>query len=192
MRPATLRTPRLVLDLPVAGDVERVARYGRDPLFERFLTTPWPYTEAHARSFLAEHVPSAWKAGTELTWAIRAASGAPLMGVICLRAERRELGFWLGAEHRGAALMTEATTAVCDWALTGGFPATDSITWQANAGNIASAMVARAAGFRNTTAPDTTVPWRNGVAVPGWSGERGAVVDTGSHESWESILGGAR
>ncbi|MGW9168970.1 GNAT family N-acetyltransferase [Agromyces sp. NPDC055658] len=188
MRPVTLQTPRLVLDLPVPADAERVARYCQDPIFEQFLTTPWPYTESHARGFLDEYVPEAWQAGTELTWAIRTESGGPLMGVIGLRTKAREIGFWLGADHRGSAYMTEALIAVCDWAFVG-LAGTDPVTWRANRGNVASAMVARAAGFRNTTTGSTTVPGRDGVDLPGWSGERGPTPEADAPSSWAPLLG---
>ncbi|MFF2272494.1 GNAT family N-acetyltransferase [Agromyces sp. NPDC058136] len=190
MQPVALRTARLVLDLPVEGDVARVAEYCTDPLFEAYLTTPWPYTEAHARGFLTEYVPGSWRSATELTWAIRSASGEPLMGVIGLRLPTREIGYWLGAEHRGSAYMTEALLAVCEWAFAE-LPGTETVTWRANAGNLASAMVARAAGFRSTTTPETTVPGRDGADLDGWSGERGATPDPGAYESWVPLLGGA-
>jgi len=188
MRPVTLQTSRLVLDLPVSGDAERVARYCQDPLFERFLTTPWPYTDAHARGFLDEYVPSAWQSGAELTWALRAAPGGAFMGVISLRAKGREVGYWLGAEHRGSAYMAEALAAVCTWAFDG-FPGTETITWRANAGNTASAVVARASGFRNTTTAETTVPGRDGADLPGWSGERGRLPVADARASWRPLLG---
>ncbi|MFF2274844.1 GNAT family N-acetyltransferase [Agromyces sp. NPDC058126] len=185
-----LRTARLVLDLPVEGDVVRVAEYCTDPLFEQFLTTPWPYTETHARGFLTEHVPSAWQTGSELTWAIRTESGGPLLGVISLRADGREVGFWLGAEHRGSAYTAEALAAVCEWAFAE-LPRTETVTWRANAGNVASAMVARAGGFRNTTTAATTVPGRDGTDLEGWSAERGRIPAANALESWAPLLGGA-
>ncbi|MCD2444123.1 GNAT family N-acetyltransferase [Agromyces sp. SYSU K20354] len=192
MMPVTLRTARLVLDLPVERDIELVTHYCQDPLFERFLTTPWPYTEQHARGFLTEYVPAAWESGSELTWALRTAEGGPLIGVISLRSERGELGFWLGAEHRGSAYMAEATNAVCEWALDGGLRGLEVVVWRANEGNLASTMVARAAGFRRTTPVDSTVPGRDGAPLPGWCAERGAVVDADAYASWEPILGSTR
>ncbi|MFE6963870.1 GNAT family N-acetyltransferase [Agromyces sp. NPDC057679] len=190
MQPVALRTARLVLDLPVEGDVARVAEYCTDPLFEQFLTTPWPYTEAHARGFLTEHVPSAWSSGEELTWAVRTETGGPLLGVISLRTDACEVGYWLGAEHRGSAYMTEALLAVCEWAFVE-LPGTETVTWRANAGNVASAMVARAAGFLNTTTATTTVPGRDGTDLEGWSAERGRTPAADAVASWAPLLGGA-
>ncbi|PWC04821.1 GNAT family N-acetyltransferase [Agromyces badenianii] len=188
MRPVTLRTSRLVLDLPVELDIELVARYCRDPVFLRFLTTPWPYTIDHARSFLTEYVPEAWASCDELTWALRRSEGEPILGVIGLR-RGNEIGFWLGADHRGAGLMAEAVSAVCEWALGGGVPGAEWVLWRANEGNLASAHVARAAGFRRTTPRIATVPGRDGRILPAWHAERRAVIDPDARASWEPILG---
>lgn len=189
MQPVVLRTERLVLDLPVEADTELVAHYCADPLFLKYLTTPWPYTVDHARAFLTEYVPVAWRSGDELTWAIRRAGGAPLLGVVGLR-RGNEIGFWLGAEHRGEALMAEAVSAVCDWTLGGGIPDAESVLWRANEGNRASAHVARAAGFRRTTPRIATVPGRDGRTLPAWHAERRAEVESTAYASWEPILGG--
>ncbi|WP_159440928.1 GNAT family N-acetyltransferase [Agromyces cerinus] len=185
-----LRTERLVLDLPVGADTELVAHYCADPLFLKYLTTPWPYTVEHARAFLTEYVPAAWRSGDELTWAIRRAEGTPLLGVVGLR-RGNEIGFWLGAEHRGDALMAEAVGAVCDWALGGAVADAESVLWRANEGNRASAHVARAAGFRRITPRIATVPGRDGRILPAWHAERRAEVEPDAFASWEPILGGA-
>ena len=190
MLPVALRTERLVLDLPVETDTELVAHYCADPLFLKYLTTPWPYTVEHARSFLTEYVPFAWRSGDELTWAIRRDEGAPLLGVVGLR-RGNEVGFWLGAEHRGEALMAEAVGAVCEWVLGGGVSDAESVLWRANEGNRASAHVARAAGFRRTTPRIATVPGRDGRILPAWHAERRAVVEPDAYASWEPILGSA-
>ena len=57
MLPETLSGDRLVLSVPVERDLDRITEYCADPAFERFLTTPWPYTRAHAESFVREYVP---------------------------------------------------------------------------------------------------------------------------------------
>jgi RimJ/RimL family protein N-acetyltransferase len=190
MPPVVLRTERLVLDLPVGGDAALVAHYCADPLFLKYLTTPWPYTLEHARAFLTEYVPAAWASGDELTWALRRAEGGPILGVVGLR-RGNEIGFWLGAEHRGEALMSEAVSAVCDWALDGGVAGAESVLWRANEGNLASAHVARAAGFRRTTPRIATVPGRDGRVLAAWHAERRAVVESEAYSSWAPILEGA-
>ncbi|MFC6354740.1 GNAT family N-acetyltransferase [Luethyella okanaganae] len=106
MEPVVLRSDRLVLDQPVVADIDRVAEYCRDPLFERFMTTPWPYTRDHAEGFLSEYVPNGWSTGREATWALRATDEGPLLGVIGIRLQRTDIGYWLGTPHRGSSPTT--------------------------------------------------------------------------------------
>ncbi len=181
-----------MLDLPVPADADLVTRYCQDPLFERYLTTPWPYTRADAHAFLGEHVPESWATGTELTWALRRVEGGPLLGVISVRDTQHELGFWMGAEHRGEGLMSEAATAVVDWTLGGGIRGATTVLWRAVAGNVASARVARAVGFRRIEPVDATVPTRDGTGtLPAWYAVREASVDPAAHASWDAVLGAA-
>ena len=190
MLPVEIRTKRLLLDLPVPGDAEVVTRSCQDPVFERFLTTPWPYERSHAESFLATYVPSGWAAGTELTWAIRAEHGGALLGVISVREAQNEIGFWMGSEHRGSGLMSEAANAVCEWVLAGGVDGATTVFWRAVEGNTASAKVARSAGFRRIEPQDATVPTREGGTLPAWYGVREAAFDARSESSWSGILEG--
>jgi len=189
--PVVLRTERLVLEVPVPSDAELITQYCQDPLFEQVLTTPWPYTRADADAFLGEHVPVSWANGSELTWALRRTEGGPLLGVISVRDIQHELGFWIGAEHRGAGLMSEAATAVAEWTLAGGIPGAETVFWRAVEGNIASARVARAAGFRRIQPEHATVPRRDGTTLPAWYGVREASVDPRASSSWTSLLGAA-
>jgi RimJ/RimL family protein N-acetyltransferase len=189
--PVVLRTERLVLEVPVPSDAELITRYCQDPLFEQYLTTPWPYTRADADAFLGEHVPASWANGRELTWALRRTVGGPLLGIISVRDIQHELGFWIGAEHRGAGLMSEAATAVAEWTLAGGIPGAETVFWRAVEGNIASARVARAAGFRRIQPEHATVPRRDGTALPAWYAVREASVDPRAYASWDALLGAA-
>ncbi|SFR85996.1 Protein N-acetyltransferase, RimJ/RimL family [Agromyces sp. CF514] len=190
VEPVELETPRLVLDLPVPSDADLVTRYCQDPLFEQYLTTPWPYEHAHAESFLGEHVPAGWTSGSELTWAIRTERGGPLLGVISVREAQHEIGFWMGSEHRGAGLMSEAANAVCEWVLSGGIGGASTVFWRAVEGNLGSAKVARSAGFRHIEPENPTVPTRDGRGtLPAWFGVRETVVDPRAEASWHGILG---
>ena len=103
------------------------------------------------------------------------------------------LGFWIGAEHRGAGLMSEAATAVAEWVVGGGIRGANTVFWRAVEGNVGSAKVARAAGFRHIRPADATVPTRDGDGtLPAWYAVREAVIDPRAHASWHDILGGAR
>ena len=190
MQPIVIRTPRLHLDLPVSGDAETVTAACQDPLFERWLTTPWPYAREHADAFLGTHVPEGWASGSELTWAIRTAQGGQLLGVISVREAQHEIGFWMGAAHRGDGLMSEAATAVAAWVLEGGIPGATTVFWRAVEGNVASAKVARSAGFRRIEPQDATVPTRDGGTLPAWYAVRERDGDARAGSSWNSILPG--
>ncbi|MFD4423090.1 GNAT family N-acetyltransferase [Agromyces sp. NPDC058484] len=189
MRPVALRTPRLVLDLPAPADADLVTRYCQDPLFERCLTTPWPYSRADAEAFLTTHVPHSWASGIEPTWAIRRHRGGILLGVISVREAQHELGYWMGAEHRGIGLMSEAARAVAEWTLGGGIQGASTVFWRAVVGNVASARVARAVGFRRIEPDDAIVPTRDGGTLPAWYAVREATIDPRAHASWGDVLG---
>ena len=175
-----LRTERLVLSVPTARDIPNITRYCQDPLFERFMTTPWPYTEGDAAYFVQNIVPTVWSSGVEFTWAIRIAptdGGAadaadlPLAGMIGWRVPSSGLGFWIGEDHRGRGYMTEAVKAVTDWVFARGVA---TIKWECVVGNVASASVARKAGFRFTGTRASPLDFRDGSHPLAWHGELGA------------------
>jgi RimJ/RimL family protein N-acetyltransferase len=71
MKPVVLNTARLRLDCPSTADRARVVEYCNDPVFENFLTLPWPYRERDADLFLEHLVPDGWALDREYTWALR-------------------------------------------------------------------------------------------------------------------------
>lgn len=172
MQPVVIRTERLVLDLPVPADKDRVAEYCRDLLFKDLLTLPWPYEPRHAEFFLGTVVPKGWDRGDEFTWAIREKSDSPLLGVISWRRAAGEIGFWLGAPHRGCGFMTETVTAVVGWLTTE--LAQPEVAWQCRVGNLASASVARKCGFRYTGERATELTYHDGSHPQSWFGVLGA------------------
>lgn len=170
MEQFTLDAPGLILDEIVSDDAERVFEYCQDPLFERVLSTPWPYTRMNANFFVSDFVPKGWRASRELTWALRTAPGQPLLGVIGIRLHGGgvgDLGFWLGAPHRGHGYMPAAVTAVLDW----GFETLDLIKWECVEGNRASMTVARKTGFTFVGTGLAEVPARDGTRPPSWQGQ---------------------
>jgi RimJ/RimL family protein N-acetyltransferase len=175
MKPATLRTPRLVLDQPTLDDVELITGYCQDPIFERFMVTPWPYRRENAIGFVVDYVPVAWDSDTEFTWALRL--DGELIGMVGFRTGHRDIGFWLGGPHRGNGYMTEATGAVLDWVFEQGF---DEVLWECFPGNSASVSVARKAGFTFTGVNASIVTRRDGSHPPSWHGAiaRGDSRDT--------------
>jgi RimJ/RimL family protein N-acetyltransferase len=168
MKATVLRTERLWLDSPVLADRFAVAEYCQDPLFETLMTLPWPYEQRHADFFLYRVVPGGWLSGDELTWALRENEGGPLLGIIGWRRELGDIGYWLGAPHRGRGLMTEAVVVVTDWLMTG-FGRTE-IAWECVVGNAASVSVARKAGFAFTGERPTELTFRDGSHPAAWHG----------------------
>ena len=184
MEPFTLHTDRLVLDSPAASDIDLITRYCQDPVFERYLTVPWPYRRGDAEYFVNEFVPSGWKEGREQTWALRRETGGALMGVVGLRMPSTDVGFWLGAEHRGNGYLPEALAAVIDWAFRAPEPGLSQVLWECVAGNAASAAVARKCGFSYTGEAPTRAAWRDGSRPLSWQGVLRADDDRNPKPGW--------
>lgn len=169
MDPFLLTTPRLVLDQPSLGDVADMTAYCREPVFERFMATPWPYEPQHAETFIRDVVPAGWTTGDEWNWAIRRVGGGPLLGVIGIRLRNGMIGYWLGAPHRGHGIMSEAARAVVDAV----FARSDreSVHWECVVGNSASVRVAQRIGFSYTGEAPGLIPSRTGESRASWTGE---------------------
>ncbi|HEV7624814.1 MAG TPA: GNAT family N-acetyltransferase [Amnibacterium sp.] len=169
MTPVVLRTPRLVLEAPGERDIDAVTGYCQDPTLQRCTTVPVPYRREDAERFLLELAPRWWEEGTEQTWAIRLADvpDALLLGVIALRSSA-EVGYWMGAPHRGHGYLGEALEVVVDhWFRAGN----ERMTWSCLVGNIPSARTARRAGFHFTGTAPATVAHRDGAHPDSWHGE---------------------
>lgn len=181
MTPSSLTTERLILDELVETDIDDIIRYCQDPVFEHYLSVPWPYTRADAEFFVRDFAPCSRADGSEHVWAIREGSGEPLLGVVSIRRPSSDLGFWLGAEHRGQGLMPEAVAAVMDHWFGSGQPA---VRWECVAGNTASASVARKAGLRYSGERDAQHPNRDGSFPVSWHGELYTGDDRSEKPGW--------
>lgn len=174
MEPVKLRSDRLVLSVPRAQDHDRVYEYCRDPLFEGYMTLPWPYKPSDATFFIEQLVPRGWEQEREYTWALRENNDGELLGMIGSRVQEEsgtvDVGYWLGAPHRGRGLMTEAVNMVVDWLFQTG--RAERVLWECVAGNVASAAVARAAGFRYTATAPSRLTMRDGTRRIAWHGIR--------------------
>lgn len=185
MRPTVLRTRRVVLDQPAVDDVDDIARYCTDPVFEHWMTTPWPYRREHAVGFVTDHVPGGWAEDREYTWALRGKDRGPLMGVLGIRVDPAgscNLGYWLGAEHRGHGVMSEAVSAAADWAFSRRI--TDLLRWEAVVGNAASLSVARRAGFRYIGVSPADIVSRDGARPASWRAELRRTDDRAPKPGW--------
>jgi len=179
MIPVTLGTERLTLDQPATADRELIAQYCSDPLFESYMTTPWPYEVKHATGFVTDYAPMGWRTNAEYTWAIRAEG--VFVGVIGYREATRDIGYWLGAPHRGHGYMTEAAGAVVDWLFAQG---RDELAWECVVGNTASAGVARKLGFAFTGVAPSSQPARDGTPQPSWHGVLTATDSRAPQPGW--------
>ncbi len=182
MDPFRLTTDRLVLDQPTDADVDDIAAYCVDPVFERFMVTPWPYRREHAVGFVSEYVPQGWARDDEWTWAIREQSGGALLGVVGVRLGGGMVGYWLGAPHRGRGILPEALTAAVDavFART----ALDRVRWECTVGNVASLRVAQKCGFRFTGEHAGLIAGRDGSPIIAWNGELLRADDRAPKPGW--------
>lgn len=179
MMPVGLATPRLVLDELLPADRELVIEYCRDPIFESYMLTPWPYQPEHADMFIDKIAPAGWATGREYTWALR--HDGTFLGVIGYRAATRDVGYWLGRPHRGHGYMTEAVDAVLEWLFSTDI---DTVRWECVVGNLASMSVARKAGFRYTGEAPSALGSRAGRAPLSWHGELLASDDRAEKPGW--------
>lgn len=182
MKPVELSSSLVRLDRTTADDAGAVFEYCQDPVFERYLTVPWPYLREHADSFIAEYVPTAWAADQEYTWAVRTPASTVLIGVISLRVPTASIGYWLGAPHRGHGYLPEAQRLVADWAFSTGV--VEAVNWQCVPGNIASARTARKTGFSFLGESPADHPHRDGSYPPAWTGRLRSTDDREPKAGW--------
>ncbi|MGO3648560.1 GNAT family N-acetyltransferase [Agrococcus casei] len=150
---------KVVLTALRESDVERMVEACSTDDAHRFLETPWPYQRSDAEFFIREFAPGGWRGEhDERVWAIRERVSGPLAGVIGLREDEREVGFWLHPDAMGRGLMTDALRTLVGHAE--GCLVWAEVHWNCYEGNITSMRVAKAAGFtylgleESTTAPD--------------------------------------
>jgi [ribosomal protein S5]-alanine N-acetyltransferase len=117
------------------------AGIGADPEIDRWTRIPFPYTEAHAREFIAST--------EEKAFAIVARESGELLGGIGARVYDEgvvEVGYWVKADVRGRGLATRALVLVAAYAV----EELDARRVQLTTDpvNVASQRVAEKAGFR--------------------------------------------
>lgn len=186
MLPVELSSSLLRLDQPVLADATLMFEFCQDPVFERFLTVPWPYNSSDAETFISRVIPSGWKSNDEYTWALRAPKTGEFLGIIGLRLPSGSIGFWLGAPHRGHGYMPEALHLVADWAFANGI--VPAIHWECLVGNAASARVAQKAGFTFAGEAPSTAPYRDGSHPQSWQGWLHAPDDRSIQPGWPSEM----
>lgn len=156
-----IRTERLVLRKPRLGDLSAVVVACQDPDIPKFIPfVPVPYREEDGRAFLAS-VEQAWNESDERTFAICREDDV-LLGAVTVRLrEGGTVGYWLSSSARGQGLMTEAVSAVVQWARD-----EHGIEWLrlwTHPGNRASQAVAERAGFIRLGIGEHNPPFRDGT-----------------------------
>jgi RimJ/RimL family protein N-acetyltransferase len=111
--PCVLETERLTLRRPTLADVKAIARLANDRrIAENTRRLPHPYLQEHA----VEFVRSVAARGSELVFLIEQNfSPLGMVGINWREPEAPELGYWLGFEHWGQGIGTEAARAVIDY-----------------------------------------------------------------------------
>ncbi|HEY3332175.1 MAG TPA: GNAT family N-acetyltransferase [Capsulimonadaceae bacterium] len=118
---ASLETPRLTLRPLRFEDATRIQELFPHPEIVKYLdvVVPWPYPADGAAQFLARVLPEV-DTGVRYSWAITetAAADDALIGLIELTPNNPNdhRGFWLGLPYHGRGYMSEAATAVTDYA----------------------------------------------------------------------------
>ncbi|MCH1882266.1 GNAT family N-acetyltransferase [Agrococcus sp. ARC_14] len=137
---------KVVLTALREEDVDRVVEACSTEQAERFLEVPVPYGRTDAEEFVRGFVPAGWRGEhDERVWAIRESLRGPLAGVIGLRTDEGEVGFWLHPSAQGKGLMADALRTLVGHAE--GCLTWPEVIWSCFDGNLGSMRVAKAAGF---------------------------------------------
>lgn len=143
MLPVDLTDGHVLLTCPTSDDVDDITRLCQDPAIQEWTTVPSPYGREHAVWFVEKYVGPGWAQDLERTWAVRADDGvlAGMVGLGRRPARGVEVGYWLGAEHRGRGLLHRSLHLLLEHAFApasvGGMDAV-RVEWRAFAGNWAS------------------------------------------------------
>ncbi len=118
--PAAIETARLVLRPFGAADGLDVQRIAGDERVAREISLiPHPYPDGVAQAWIATH-ESSEAAGRTFVRAITCKDTGALLGCIELARtgflHSAELGYWLGVDHWGQGIVTEAAEAFVAWA----------------------------------------------------------------------------
>jgi RimJ/RimL family protein N-acetyltransferase len=116
--PETIQTERLTLCKPLMDDARAVFEtWAQDPEVTRTMT--WrPHEDIDVTRSVLRRMIDAWERGTRFPYVIIEKSSNKAAGMIEIRPEGHmaEIGYVLARVHWGKGYMTEAATALRDWA----------------------------------------------------------------------------
>ena len=116
--PLEFETRRLVLRQPRLADANDIFQnYGADPEVTRYLTWRPSTNPSEVRTFLESRLAK-WGTGEEFSWAITRRGEDRVIGMIgCrIRQPAADIGYVLSRSYWKRGYVTEAATAVVDWA----------------------------------------------------------------------------
>ncbi|MET9877100.1 GNAT family N-acetyltransferase [Actinacidiphila glaucinigra] len=146
-----LRTERFVLRPFTPDDAHDTWASCVDPLTQRWLPLPRPYTPEEAMAWCTTGSHALRASGDGIHFAVAERDGGRLVGTVGLkrtdwRVRTSEVGYWVSPWARGRGIAAEATRALATWLLAEqGFR---RLELRAATGNTASQRVAAKAGLR--------------------------------------------
>jgi ribosomal-protein-alanine N-acetyltransferase len=146
--PEQFETKRLNLRLIRLDDSEEVFKqYAADPTAAHYVTFQPHKTIETVKEFITRCIDNREK-GVRYTWAIVRREDNQLIGAIDLAIEesKASLGYILGRNHWNNRYMTEAVTALVDWAMTQ--PSIHRVWAVCDIENLASARVLEKVGMQ--------------------------------------------
>ncbi|NEA61819.1 GNAT family N-acetyltransferase [Streptomyces sp. SID12488] len=146
----TLHTERLTLRPFNSTDIPDTQASCADPLTQRWLPLPQPYTLDHATSWCTSVAHALRESGDGIHFAIVDSDTERLMGTIGLKKTNwqalvSEVGYWVAPWARGRGIAAEATRSLAQWLL--GDQKFQRLELRAATENIASQKVALKAGL---------------------------------------------
>ncbi|MFZ9499939.1 MAG: GNAT family N-acetyltransferase [Beijerinckiaceae bacterium] len=160
-----IETPRLWMRWPRSADARVLARMGGDPqVAEMTASLPLAYSEQNASEWIFASRRSNAGGDSAVLTLVRKREPRDALGVISLHATRpgaATLGFWLGRDHQGQGLMSEAAGALIDLALR--MAPLEEIHARILAGDAPSRRVLEKCGFAALGSALADLPARGGV-----------------------------
>ena len=117
---AILMTDRLVLRAPQPRDAAQIAeRIGLKDVAWNLGRAPYPYAKSDAEAFI-QHASDGWVNGSACIFMLEHPTDGVIgcTGLDCHDGKYWEIGYWVGKPWWGQGFVTEAATAVMNWAET--------------------------------------------------------------------------